>query len=482
MAVIATSNKVPGSYIKVSLGVGARSSGDSPRKILLYGNKLSAGTAVVDKVYQTLTVEDARTYFGRGSELARMVEAALTESPTIDLSAIAMTESAGVAASGTVTLTGTATAAGAITVTVAGVAAEASVASAATVTTAAAAVAAAINALPDLPVTASSSVGVVTITARHKGPRGNDIPFRVTSAVAGITATASGSALASGATTDDPQNALDAAAPVRYVYHVAPYGQVAEATALTKFKTHVTAQAQAEIGKREQYVFAVRSTLANCTTLATGQNEARGSCVWQYNADIEPPVMAAAFAAVRAREESVDTAANHDGKVVLSAKVAPNAADWPEESELVSALNNGITPLRTANGLAYVVRAITTRSQAVGGSPDYAVLDVSKVNVPDDFADDLDANWIQFEGFKAGPDVDPPLPISNILTPSGVKDFIGERLQAFADAGKLVEVARSYRETRVILAASPAGRFEAEIPLDVIEGAHQFTADARQIG
>lgn len=482
MAVLAASNKVPGSYIKVSLGVGARSAGDAPRKVLLYGNKLAGGTATVETIYSVLTTDDANTLFGRGSELARMVAAALKENRNVDLSAIPITESAGTAATGTVTFTGAATAAGAITTTVCGVKAVAAVASGDSVTTVATAVAASINALPDLPVTAGNAAGVVTLTARHKGPRGNDIPFRALSEAAGITATASGTKLASGATTDDPQNALDAAASVRFFYHVAPYGQVAQAAELTKFKAHVIAQADAAIGKREQFVLASRDTLANTTTLATGLNEARGSVAWSYNADVEPPMIAAAFASLRAKEESIDRAANLDGKQLLSVTIAPNTADYPESSELVSALNNGITPLEPVNGIHRIVRAVTSKSQDASGNPDYAVLDVAKVNVPDGIADDIDLGWNQFEGFKAGPDQDPPQPLSNVLTPNGVKDFIGEVLFAAEAAGQIENATQSFEETIVILASSPAGRFEATIPVDVIEGAHQLTGDVRQIG
>lgn len=43
-SVIPSSNKVPGTFLKVSLGVGPRSSGASPRHVVLVGNKTTSGS------------------------------------------------------------------------------------------------------------------------------------------------------------------------------------------------------------------------------------------------------------------------------------------------------------------------------------------------------------------------------------------------------------------------------------------------------
>ncbi len=234
-----------------------------------------------------------------------------------------------------------------------------------TVTTAGDAVETAINDNADLPVTAVNAAGTITLTANHPGPRGNLIRVRSKlTGGTGITHTALGAYMASGATQDDPQTAIDNAQAVRYHYHVAPYE---DATELAKFITHVDSDADPTIGQRELVISASRGTLANTTTLATGSNAARGQVAWLYNAEDESGNIAAALAAKRAKEESSDAAANLDGEVLTRLNVPVLEADLPTNSELVSALNNGITPLDNANGQIVIVRSITSKSQVTGG-------------------------------------------------------------------------------------------------------------------
>lgn len=478
-SVLSNANKVPGAYLRVSLGAGARSAGEAARKIMLFGNKTSAGSVAVNTPTLTLSTDDAEAFFGKGSELYRMVAAAVAVNTTAQIYCTAIAEASGTNASGTVTITGPATAAGSVTVTIAGTAVVTEVASGDSANTVAAAISAAINDVEELPVTASVSTNVVTVTFRHDGPRGNYCSLRALSEAAGIGATASGSYLASGATSDDPQNAIDATDASRYHFLVAPYQ---DATNLAKFKTQVSTQADPATGLRQCFVFGSIDTLANTTTVATGLNEARGQCAWLYNGDTMPSELAAAMAALRAKNEELDTAANMDGQVLTGVKIPVAEADWPTNAELVSALNNGITPLRPVSGEIQMVRSVTTRSQTSGGSPDYAVLDTSKVAVPDEFADDLELNWTQFAGFKAADDVEDVVPPPNVLTPLLVKDWIFSRLKVFEDAGKVTNVDALADQIVVELAASPAGRFNAVVPLDVVEGAHQLVADVRQVG
>ena len=116
---------------------------------------------------------------GRGSQLARMVAKYRSVDPFGELWIIAVDEPAGDAATATLTITGNAQASGTISLYVSTSRIQAAVvtgdASAAVATT----LAAAINANADLPVTATAAAGVITLTARHKGLAGNDIPLTV---------------------------------------------------------------------------------------------------------------------------------------------------------------------------------------------------------------------------------------------------------------------------------------------------------------
>ena len=97
--------------------------------------------------------------------------------PFGELWVIAVTEPDGQTAKGTVTITGNAQASGSLTLYIGAERVQAAVVTGDAPTAVAATLAAAVNANPDLPVTAAAAAGVVTLTARHKGLTGNDIPL-----------------------------------------------------------------------------------------------------------------------------------------------------------------------------------------------------------------------------------------------------------------------------------------------------------------
>lgn len=485
-SIIANSNKVPGVYIKVSLGVGARAGGSDILYVVLFGNKTSSGTMAVETEYDCFSEDEARSLAGAGSELFWMFRAAIAANPGVAVKLMAVTESAGANASGTITVTGTATSAGTIGVTVLGEEIEIPFSSNDAQNVIASAINTYVGQKSDWPVTSGVSTNVVTLTARHKGPRGNLIRFRVRVITGtGVTVAASGAALTGGATSDDPQTALDAQQGVKRRFLVAPYS---DATQLAKFKTHVDAQDEPEAGNRKVFVAGSLDTLANATTLATGLNFARGQLAWLENSDVPPSMLAAALAAFRAGAESTDAAHNYDGEVLPGLKPHYNKADIPSNTELDSALNNGITPLTSTNsGEVVIVRSITTKSQDSAGKPDFRVLDTHKVAVPDAIADDLEVQLADnFAGMKAS--VDPPegqTPAPGVCTPSMVRDLLYDRLKfaeqelGYLDSGS---VDRWIDSLRVELSTVAAGRFNMVVPADVIELAHQFAPDIRQIG
>ncbi|MBZ6397268.1 MULTISPECIES: phage tail sheath subtilisin-like domain-containing protein [Pantoea] len=114
---------------------------------------------------------------GRGSQLARMVAKYRAIDPFGELWVIAVTEPEGDAATGTLTLTGNAQASGTLSLYISATRVQTAVVTGDTPATVATALAAVINANSDLPVTATAAAGAVTLTARHKGLTGNDIPL-----------------------------------------------------------------------------------------------------------------------------------------------------------------------------------------------------------------------------------------------------------------------------------------------------------------
>ena len=148
--------------------------------VLLVGQMLSTGTATPLVPMRPMSATEGKTLFGAGSMLAGMVEAYLNANPLTEMWAIGVDDAAeGVQASGTVTLAGTVVSAAPLCLYIGGTLVRVSAATGATVDTIASSLATAINANTSLPVSATSSAGVVTLTAKHKGLCGNDIDLRV---------------------------------------------------------------------------------------------------------------------------------------------------------------------------------------------------------------------------------------------------------------------------------------------------------------
>lgn len=124
------------------------------------------------------TADQAKKLAGRGSQLSRMVEAYRNIDNFGELFVIAVDEpTAGSNATGTIQISGTAEETGILSLYIG----NSKIQSRVTVSDTAEAIANGlhntINANPDLPVTASVSNSTITLTAKHKGLSGNDIPL-----------------------------------------------------------------------------------------------------------------------------------------------------------------------------------------------------------------------------------------------------------------------------------------------------------------
>ena len=151
----------------------------APKWALLVGHPLPAGTAMANQVIACGTSADADAMFGAGSMLARMFKTffkGVTSVPIFCLPVPA--PAAGVAATGPIVFTAAPTVAGTYPLYVAGQLVSVGIVSADTTATVAAKVAAAINATPDLPVTAAvdgANTSKVNLTCKWAGLTGNSV-------------------------------------------------------------------------------------------------------------------------------------------------------------------------------------------------------------------------------------------------------------------------------------------------------------------
>lgn len=527
VAGLSSSRKTPGIYLAAIVGGVPTSAGEVPEKIILLGNKITsnitaaapsftvtAGTQANATPVFIASADDAASYFGRGSELHREAIRLFEQQPDALVYAVATAESGGARASVICTFATTATGAFTVRVRMAGKTFDVAVASGDTATVIATAVANAILDEVDLPVTAQFSVGALTISAKHPGPRGNayharlsfvDSAGRETTITTGSTSSGnattgilSGGAaeggvylFTGGTTQDDVTAVLAVIASTRYDRYVSAFRDAAN---LDLIAAQLDSMAGVLTQKRQQYIACSPDTLATATTLATGRNDARGQIVWHYVSPLPPEEVAAQECAARLAGdsaaggqlvgESTDPAANLDGLLLRSIEAQYDVADQPLATEIESALNNGLTPLQPAGSKTSVVRSITTRSLDGASQPNYSVLDTSNVTVIDYCADDLQLDLATvFAGKKlaADPANGQPPQIANVVTPNSARARIHWKLKQYEEAGILRDVDANLPLLVVAEDPSVAGKLLAEIPAEPMPGLHIFGGNVRQV-
>ena len=171
---------VPGVYTQVNFAAGATTGAPAGQKVLIIGNKTTAGSATPDTVVygpDTSTTMQSETdviaIFGAGSQVHRAWRRFSAVNKTTPIYAIAAAESAGTAATGAVVVKTTATSAGNIRFYYSDEFVDVGVATGDTATTIGGNIATAINNNVNWAITAVNTSGVVAVTAKNKGPEGN---------------------------------------------------------------------------------------------------------------------------------------------------------------------------------------------------------------------------------------------------------------------------------------------------------------------
>lgn len=154
---------------------------NAAKRLLLWGYKSSAGSAIQDAVAQVTSQTEVNRLVGRGSDLARLFGAALSQvgAGVVETFILPLAEpSGGTASTHLIKVYGPATSSGSIDLWICGYRLSVRVASGDTASIIAAAIEAEIDLLLDLPVTAGVVTDTITLTYRHKGLVGNDLPIQ----------------------------------------------------------------------------------------------------------------------------------------------------------------------------------------------------------------------------------------------------------------------------------------------------------------
>ena len=356
------------------------------KRTLLIGQKLTAGTGVVNEPLLVTTTDQAKLLFGVGSMLARMHEFYRQQDPLGEVWCIAVADAGGGAnATGTVTVTGPATAAGTINLYIAGQRVQVGVAAADSANTIAAAINTAINAATGLPVTSTVATNVVTLTCRWRGASGNDIKigdsFRGQAGgevlPAGVALAYTGTGLLTGGTTNPTLTGapITAMGDDEYDYIVHPYTDAASLDALDM-------ELNDTVGRwaynRQVYGHAYTALRGNLATLQAAGTARNGQHHTIAGIDVDTPnpawEYAAAYAGANASGLNVDVA-RPTQTLPLNGILAPRPGKRFLLNERQVLLSYGIATSYFGGGLMRVERAVTNYQRNSFNQADPSYLD-----------------------------------------------------------------------------------------------------------
>ena len=496
-----SSQKVPGYFAETVYGAGPITVGSIPLLCLVVGTKLSTGSATPDQdVNQVLGVTEADALYGAGGEITTMCYAALLEQGVLLYGAPNAEAGGAAAGTATITIATAASSTGSWQYYIDGYYISGSVANGDTAIVTATAIAAAINAVTRLSVTAANGgTAVVTLTAKSKGLRSNthtlfqditQMPTAQTSVISG------GSAMTGGGVFFTGGSGNDSLTNVLTVTIAKQYDRTAFAQYDATNAAAVVAQANAKAGVLsgllEHYVLATSTSLSAATTLATTSlNAQRVQLLWYLNSPAHPPVLAARFAAMRTSHEAVDPGASYDGAILTGSASFPikgqfAPADNPTQATQQSALNNGVTPIKSVGGLPAIVRSITSHSLN-GSSPDYRTLDTSDAYIPDYVRIGLGLIWTT-EFVVANPRVedDPPAgvkpPVAGVATPTKWTQRATQYLKTLESGSTQLPLLTDVDENPINSGYdSTARRIMSAVPVIPIATQHQIGVSVRQL-
>lgn len=373
---IAPDQRVPGSQAEFSNARALQGLPAAQYKILLIGQCI--GAASVSAPVRVTQKDQGAAIAGRGSILAAMVAAAIGASSAVELWAMPIADNAaGVAATATVTLAGTATAAGTLPLMIGGTRVQVGVAVGAAAASVATALAAAVNALPDLPVTAAAVGAVVTLTFRHKGTAGNDLDLRTSyydgeAVPAGLTATIVG--MASGATNPDLTSLLASLGDQHY--QAIAIG-VNDAANLSAIDDDLTTRWGPERQVEGRAFAGFSGSFSTCSTFGATRNGVHVTLIGGNKVPSPPWSIAAAFTAIAAASLQADPARPMTD-LVVPGLLAPRVEHRFTRQERNLLLRDGISTFDVdAAGRIMIERLITTYQVNASGFDDVSYLDIT---------------------------------------------------------------------------------------------------------
>ncbi len=456
----------------------------NPHRVLILGQKETAGTATKETVYPINNELVADGYFGVGSILARMCRAFKFNNPNTELFAMALSETATARASGCLSFAGSATADANLFLMVGGSNVTVPVTSGWSAVDVASGVASAIQADPQLCVIASLVTSTVVLKAKGSGAMGNYFDVRLNyydgqSNPPGITpyitalAGGSGAPLIAGAwaVIDDQQ------------YHHIIQAHI-DATTLVSLEGELDDRFGPMIGMQGFGYTAVRGTYASCGTLGLTRNSPHNAIIGVDNSPTGPEIWAAAMGAVAAAALEADPARPLH-TLRLKGVLPPPASSRFTRSERDALLYDGISTWTVDSGGNVILeRVITTYQKNALSAPDPSYLDITTMftlmAIRYQWMTRMSNRFI-VSRFKLADDSFPVQPGSYVATPKTIKAETIALFKELYDMGWIENFDDFARNLKVERSTTNPNRVNVLLAPDLINQLMQLAAKLQYI-
>ena len=434
-----------------------------PRRLLLIGHKLTTGTQLVNTITPISNEAEAIERLGEGSMLLAMWRAAKANADLglpIDIIAIAEGGSA-VKATSTVTIGTVPTTAGEVALYIGGERIAIGATPTDTVTQIATRLAAAVNANARLPVTAASALGVVTLTARHGGPIGNEIDVRTLYFAddrlpAGLVATIV--PMVGGAVSPDVSPVIAAMNMYRATEIVMPFTDSANMAIL---ETELATRWLANNMQDGMAVTALRGTEATLTTWLSTRNSPHVHTITVTKDTTTPYETAAMAGAAIERNAAIDPAVGPTAR--LLGYKGPSTGNHFTIEAINNLLNAGGSSLNIAQDASgSLLRMVTNYTLSPGGAPDRSMAEMCWLKTMSYYRWFIVTEFVNKynnAGYKLAQYIKQPIPGQKIMTPDLGQEVMIGIYKLFQDAG-LTQNLPYYISTLVVEIDAPNGKLK----------------------
>lgn len=458
---------VPFTAAKIDFSRAIRGMRGMPRRLLLVGHKLTAGSATTGAISTISTEADAVEKYGEGSVLVQMWRAAKANADLgLPIDCIALDTGVSAVAATSVMAVSTAgagpNAPGEVMVYIGGVRVSIGVSTVDTAAVIAQRLAAAINANTRLPVTASVTTTNVTLTARTAGLIGNDIDLRTVhypgdKMASGVGVTTP--AFANGAVAPNVSPVLTAVGLYRATEIVCPF---TDSTNMGLLEAEMDARWRANNMQDGAICTAMRGTEAAITTWLNTRNSPHVHMIATTKDCTNPWETAAMAGAVIESMANIDPAVPHTDATLVG-YMGPRSGEHFTIDQLNNLLVAGASPLRIRqDGTGALLRMVTNYTQTGSGAADRSMAELAWIKTMSYYRWFVVTEFmIKYSGYKLAEYIDEPIPGQKIMTRELGEEIMIGIYKNFCDVA-LCQNADYYKKTLVVEVDGPNGKLKIQ--------------------